>query len=115
MSFNFKLGEIYLVDFDPSVGHEFKKQRPAIIIQSDNTLMKSNLVTVLALTSNIQNKLNNDILIKKNSKNKLFADSIIKVHTLHSFDKSRFIKKIGEANASTVSSIKSYLKNHFDL
>ena len=29
-----KQGEIWMVDFDPSTGHEFQKQRPTIIIKS---------------------------------------------------------------------------------
>lgn len=28
-------GEVYLVSFDPTVGHEIKKTRPAVIIQND--------------------------------------------------------------------------------
>lgn len=114
MTPNPSFGEIYLVDFDPSVGHEFKKKRPAIIIQSDSTLKKSALITVLAITSNNRNKLADDITIKKDSTNRLYSDSIIKVHTIHSFDKSRFVTKIGKANASTISEIKKYLKKHFD-
>lgn len=56
MKFYFQYGEIYLVDFDPSVGHEFKKQRPAIIIQSNETIKKTNLITVMGLTSNVKGK-----------------------------------------------------------
>lgn len=28
-------GEIYLVHFDPTIGYEIKKTRPAVIIQND--------------------------------------------------------------------------------
>lgn len=28
-------GEIYIVDLDPSRGHEIQKTRPAVIIQND--------------------------------------------------------------------------------
>ncbi len=30
-----KRGEIYLVSFDPTIGHEIKKTRPAVIIQNN--------------------------------------------------------------------------------
>ena len=39
-------GDIFLVDFDPSTGHEFQKMRPAIVIESDEQIKKSNLMSV---------------------------------------------------------------------
>jgi len=30
-------GEIYLVNFDPTVGHEIRKTRPAVVIQNDTS------------------------------------------------------------------------------
>lgn len=115
MSRVFKHGEIHLVDFDPSVGHEFQKCRPAIIIQSNETIKKTNLITIMALTSNIKGKTCDDILIKKNDKNSLSIDSVIKVQTIHAFDKSRFIKFFGETSEEILRQIKTYLKKHFDL
>ena len=111
----FKYGEIYLVDFDPSIGHEFQKCRPAIIIQSDETIRRTNLITIMALTSNVKGKTCDDILVKKDDRNSLSVDSVIKVQTIHAFDRSRFIKKMGEADHELMLRIKKYLKKHFDL
>lgn len=38
-------GEIWIVEFDPSVGHEYQKTRPAIIITSNKKInwLKENL------------------------------------------------------------------------
>ena len=115
MKGNFYYGAIWIVDFDPSVGHEYQKQRPAIIIQSDEKIKKTNLITVMALTSNIKGKREDDILIKKDHQNNLFSDSIAKVQAIHAFDKSRFLKKMGEANNETMKAIAEYLKQHFSL
>ena len=52
-----KQGELWLVQFLNSVGHEFKGARPALIIESDLQISKSNVFTILPLTSNINNKL----------------------------------------------------------
>ncbi len=30
-----KKGEIYLVNFDPTIGHEVNKKRPALILSND--------------------------------------------------------------------------------
>lgn len=110
-----KQGEIWLVRYDPSVGHEFKKDRPAVILSSDEILKYSNLATVVAITSNLNDCLSNDIEIAKNKTNNLFSDSVIKVYYLSSFDKSRLIKRIGEIDKSILSKIKIYLRKHFDI
>ncbi len=115
MNGNYKRGEIYLVDFDPGKGHEFQKQRPAVIIQSDKTIIRTSLITVMAVTSNIRGKRPGDIQIKKDRQNNLYTDSIAKAQAIHAFDKTRFMKKIGLLNPEKMEEIKSYLKIHFDI
>ena len=43
-------GAIYLVHFDPTVGHEIQKTRPAVIIQNDVSNQYS-LITIVAAIS----------------------------------------------------------------
>ena len=43
--------EIYLVDFDPTRGHEIKKTCPALIIQNDIGNRHSPITIVAAITS----------------------------------------------------------------
>lgn len=109
----FRQGEIYRVNFSPSVGHEYKKERPAVIIQSDEQLRKSSLMTVMPFTSKLANRHGDDILVRKDKTNNLYADSLIKVHSIVSYDKSRFIGKIGRVSNETVAQIKAYVKKHF--
>lgn len=108
-------GEIWLVDFDPSTGHEFQKQRPALVIQAAAQIRKSNVVTIMPLTSNLSNTLPDDITIKKSEKNKLLSDSVLKVYNIVSFDYSRFIKKIGDVDAVDLDRVKEYLLTHFGI
>lgn len=108
-------GDIYLVDFEPSIGHEYKKERPAVIIQSDEQLRKSNLITIMPLTSKVSKQHSDDILVHKNSQNKLFSDSIVKVHSITSFDRKRFNKRVGKMDESILKQIRKYLEVHFDL
>lgn len=49
-----KNGEIWLVNFDPSFGHEYQKVRPALVIESDFYIPLGNLITVLPISSQIQ-------------------------------------------------------------
>ena len=46
-------GEIYLCSFDPTVGHEIKKTRPALVVQNDVGNRHSLLTIVAAITSTI--------------------------------------------------------------
>jgi len=115
MDNNIKCGDIFFVNFAPSVGHEFQGIRPAVVIQTDNQLTKTNLVTVMPLTSKIDKAHYNDIFILKNGTNGLFGDSIIKTHNIESFDRSRFINKVGKIGDNDLLKIKEYLRIHFGI
>lgn len=108
-------GDLVWVKFDPSIGHEYQNKRPAIVIQSNQQLKKSNLVTVVPLTSKKDNRMIDDILIEADRENNLMSDSLAKVFCISSFDYSRFEKVIGKANKDVIREIKAYLKKHFDI
>ena len=110
-----KNGDIWLVSFTPSQGHEYKNDRPALIIQSNSTLAKTSLVTIIPLTSNLEKRMQDDVIVEKSSKNRLFVTSVAKVNCISSFDRSRFKKKIGEIEEEILEEIKNYLKIHFSL
>jgi mRNA interferase MazF len=48
-----KRGEVWWVNFDPAVGGEIQKQRPAIIVSNDAAKKYLNRVQVVPLTSRI--------------------------------------------------------------
>lgn len=108
-------GEIYWVDFDPSVGHEFKSRRPALVLQSDRRLQKLNLVTVVPFTSNLKNKVEGDMIVSRDNHNKLQSDSVLKMSCIMSLDYSRFIKRIGSVDEIIMEKVKESLKDHFDI
>lgn len=111
-----KQGEIWLVRYpDDGAGHEFFKERPALVIESDRQIQCSNGYTVMAVTSNVTNLLKEDIIVVVDQKNRLHKDSVIKVHHIQTFDQSRFLKRIGEADASVMEQVKSYIRKHFDV
>ena len=107
----FEYGDIFIVDFDPSVGHEYQKIRPAIIVQSNSSLKNSSLITIVPITSNPKN----GIIISKNSKNGLYKDSAVKVNCITSFDKSRLLRKIGVAQKDVMKKIAEDLKLYLGL
>ena len=94
----YQRGQIWLVNFDPSFGHEYKKVRPAIIIQQEKYIASSNLLTVIPISSKTAKPTELDILLIKDNQNRLMKDSLIKTKQISSFDKRRFIKLIGTVN-----------------
>lgn len=92
----FVQGEIWWVDFEPSIGREYQKRRPAVIVSSNRALQTNKLIAIVPVTSSDGNSSPYDLEILKDASNKLFKDSYAKVDSLTSFDRVRFIKKIGQ-------------------
>lgn len=108
---NFKRGQIWLVNFDPSFGHEYKKVRPALIIQNNEYIESSNLLTVIPISSQITKLTELDILLRKDYQNRLMTNSLIKTKQISSFDKRRFIKLIGTIDEEIMNKIENNVKN----
>ncbi len=108
-------GDVVWVEFDPSVGHEYQNKRPAIVVESNEQLKKTNLVTIIPLTSQKNNQQSDDILVEANRENNLMSSSVAKVYCITSFDYLRFDKVVGRVNEEIVLKIKDYLRIHFDI
>ncbi len=91
----FRCGQIWLVNFDPSFGHEYQKIRPGLIVQSDAYIASGSLLVVVPLSSRISKKSDLDLLVRKDAQNRLMSDSLLKLRQISSFDRRRLIKKIG--------------------
>ena len=50
-------GDIYLVNFDPTIGSEVKKTRPALVLQNDIANRYSPTTIVAAITSQFDGRL----------------------------------------------------------
>ncbi len=105
-----KRGEIYWINFDPTVGHEIKKTRPALILQNNLSNTHSPVVIVAAISGYDANDTvypNEVILLKQKGLNK---NSIILLNQLRTVDKTRLIKFVGKINQDTQSQVDSALK-----
>ena len=105
-----KRDQIWLVNFDPSFGHEYKKVRPALVIQNDGYLASSSLITVIPISSQTTKQTELDILLRTDAQNRLKQDSLLKTKQVSSFDKGRFIKLIGALDEKTMKSVSKNIK-----
>lgn len=81
------------MNFDPSIGTEIRKTRPAVIISNDIFNRFSKRVQVIPATSNTEKLYPPECYIKiKNKKAKLMADQIMTV------SKERLSNKMGQLN-----------------
>ena len=103
-------GSVWWVEFDPSVGSEIQKTRPAVIISNDTANKYLARVVVIPLTGNISRIYPGEAIVTVNGiKNKAMSDQIM------SADKSRFKSKIAELSDADMSSIETAMKRFFNL
>ena len=48
-----KRGEVFLVNFDPTIGAEAKKTRPAVVVCNDINNAHSPIISISPITSNV--------------------------------------------------------------
>ncbi|MCR2039356.1 MULTISPECIES: type II toxin-antitoxin system PemK/MazF family toxin [Campylobacter] len=111
-----KYGELWIANFEPQVGEEITKKRPALVVSNNFFNQNNSCVFVVPLTT-WQNK----FLIRpwylrifKNATNGLEVDSAINCSQLKSFSKDRLIKKIGEVDEKILKEVKFIIDEILD-
>jgi mRNA interferase MazF len=98
-------GEIYLVNFDPTIGSEIKKTRPALILQNDVSNQYSPITIVAAITSQFTEPLYPTEVLIKVPEGGLQVDSVALLNQIRSIDKQRLIKRLGILESVTMEQV----------
>jgi len=106
-----KRGEIYLVSFDPTVGHEIKKTRPAVVIQNDVSNEYSPITIVAAISSRFADPpYPREVPITPGGKTGLDQPSAVILNQIRSIDRQRLGRRLGALDAGTMVRVDDALK-----
>lgn len=105
-----KRGNIWWVEFDPVIGSEIKKTRPAVIVSNNAANLHLSRVIVVPCTSNTSKVYAGEAVVKIGSAySKAVADQIRAV------DKVRLKSKIGTLSVSDMEPINDIIRLHLNL
>jgi len=91
-------GDIYLVSFDPAVGTEIQKTRPALVIQNDIGNQYSPITVVAAITSKFDLPPYPTEVVMESKESGLSRTSAVLLNQIRSVDRQRLIKRMGKAS-----------------
>ncbi len=98
-------GEVWWINFDPAIGGEIRKKRPAVILSNDSSNKYLNRVQVIPITSNMDSLYPSEALITlKGKTNKAMADQLTTVSKL------RLISRMGKLPDQEIRKIEHAIK-----
>jgi len=101
-----KRGEIWLVSFDPTLGAEIRKTRPAVVISSDAVGRLP--IKLVAPITDWKNRFATNlwhVRLDPDAANGLVKVSAVDALQLRGMDEQRFVRKLGQISAEQLEEI----------
>jgi mRNA interferase MazF len=103
-------GEVWWVEFDPAIGSEIKKTRPAVIVSNDAANRNLVRVVVVPLTSTIGRQYPGEAIVTIGGQSsKAMADQIMAA------DKARLKNQLGQLSKADMLAVENAIKVHLGL
>jgi mRNA interferase MazF len=98
-----KRGEIYLTALEPTVGHEIRKTRPALVIQNDIGNEFSATTIVAPVSSTVLIPLSPvHVVLAESVQTGLFRPSVALLNQIRTVDRRRLMKRLGTIDRPTM-------------
>jgi mRNA interferase MazF len=108
-------GEVYWLDFDPSIGAEMQALHPALIVQNDVGNQRSDLTIIVAITSNTNlSRLPVCVSVPAGEAG-LTIDSVVHCGHIYTVDQSRLGHKLGILGSTYMDQVDRALKRSLKL
>jgi mRNA interferase MazF len=105
-----KRGEVWWVEFDPAVGSEIRKTRPAVIVSNDAANRNLARVVVLPLTGNTGRQYPGEAVVSvEGQSSKAMADQIMAA------DKARLKSQLGSVSKADMQAVEDAIRVHLGL
>jgi len=95
-------GEVYLACFDPALGSEIRKTRPALVIQNDVGSRWSPVTIVAAISSRFEESLHPTEVRVDPPEGSLKVPSVVLLNQIRSIDRGRLVKRLGRLRPDTM-------------
>jgi len=103
-------GEVWWVEFDPSVGTEIRKTRPAVIVSNDAANRNLARVVVVPITSNKGRLYPGEAVVSVDGQSsKAMADQIMAA------DKARLKSQLGTVSKADMQAVEDAIRVHLGL
>jgi mRNA interferase MazF len=107
-------GEIWLVNFDPSIGSEIQRTRPALVIQNDVGNRASPVTIVAAITTTLKRIYPFQVHLPA-GEGGLHEDSVVTLNHIRSIDRRRLVQRLGKVPPTTMRAVEQAILVSFGI